>query len=918
MPYPILLEKQTWYKGTTKKATITQINILTSYTPATTPTESWNADVGNTGAIKCYIEGTKLTIAGNGSEYIELSANAESTFDTFANVTAINNANILITENVTNMAWMFADCGKLQSINVGTWNTSNVTTMRGMFLNVKATEINVTNWDTQKVTDIAFMFYGCTALQNLNLNGWNTSSVKDMSAIFVYCSSLQELNVSSWNTCSVENMSQVFYGCTSLTTLQLSNWNVSKVTTINGIIYGCSSLQTIGDLSNWNTENITNMSYMCNGCSSLQNIGDLSNWNTSSVTDIKYMFYGCSSLQAIGVSNWNTSNVTDMSWMFAHCASLTTLDVSNWNTGKVTTMASMFSQTNYGVTHPPIFTLDVSNWNTSNVTDMSFMFYGMRGLGTVDVSKWNVAKVTNFDHMFAWSYISGIDVSKWDTSSATNMNAMFHTTNNTTIDVSSFNTSNVIAFCQMFENCQKLEKIIGLENFDTSKGVAFGDMFDDCIKLKSLNLSSFDTRQAVDGVSVSGNGSISTTCYRMFSNMHSLEEIILGENFRFNGNGATTFNIAVLPTPNVEYIEYADGNWYSEEGVAYAPSEVPNGAGVYYASVMKIPKLYSIKFGTLKRITNAVREKTTTTEEILTENIPEAILSIKGSIGGTATASEIFLDKTAYVNGEEITGEFTIDTELAEQDTILNQIETALTNKVAGDFNVGYNAAYDEFWDKYQDNGNRTNYNYGFAGQGWNADMFKPKYDIKPTAATRLFADTGITDVKGCLESAGVVLDLSQTTSLVYLSESAATQITRLPELNVTSLTALNNFIYQARALVSIDKVILKDDGSQTFANTSFGYLTSLEEIRFEGVIGKTVTFQWSPLSKASIESIISCLSNTTSGQTLSLQKAAVNKAFETSPGVNNGSTSAEWNLLVNGDGTTAHPGKTNWTINLV
>lgn len=65
-----------------------------------------------------------------------------------------------------------------------------------------------------------------------------------------------------------------------------------------------------------------------------------------------------------------------------------------------------------------------------------------------------------------------------------------------------------------------------------------------------------------------------------------------------------------------------------------------------------------------------------------------------------------------------------------------------------------------------------------------------------------------------------------------------------------------------------------------------------------------------SKLSKATIESVVNGLSSETSGLTLTLKLQAVNKAFETSEGVNDGSTSLEWLNLTST--------KSNWTISLV
>ena len=44
----------------------------------------------------------------------------------------------------------------------------------------------------------------------------------------------------------------------------------------------------------------------------------------------------------------------------------------------------------------------------------------------------------------------------------------------------------------------------------------------------------------------------------------------------------------------------------------------------------------------------------------------------------TATAGDILSGKTAYVDGEKITGTFTIDSELSTQDDLIAQIQAAL------------------------------------------------------------------------------------------------------------------------------------------------------------------------------------------------------------------------------------------------
>lgn len=214
----------------------------------------------------------------------------------------------------------------------------------------------------------------------------------------------------------------------------------------------------------------------------------------------------------------------------------------------------------------------------------------------------------------------------------------------------------------------------------------------------------------------------------------------------------------------------------------------------------------------------------------------------------------------------------------------------------------GKQAEYDAFWDEFQNNGNRTNYAYAFYGSGsgefW-GERFAPKYDMQPTDATSMFqySYNSTINLKERLAKNGVKLDFSKCTSMGSCFNYSS--LGDLPELDLRSLSAIPLMFYDCRSKV-IDKIILKADGSQTFTNP-FNACKSLEEIRFEGVIGqKGLNFQWATkLSHDSIESIINALSAATSGNTITISKTAKETAF----------TDEEWASLI--------ATKPNWTISL-
>lgn len=205
-------------------------------------------------------------------------------------------------------------------------------------------------------------------------------------------------------------------------------------------------------------------------------------------------------------------------------------------------------------------------------------------------------------------------------------------------------------------------------------------------------------------------------------------------------------------------------------------------------------------------------------------------------------------------------------------------------------YKAGAKSEWDKFWDIFQQNGEKANYNYAFYHLGWTDAIFRPKYDIRPTAGmSQTFASTGIADISGCLKKAGVVLDTSLVTSLSYTFNSD--KIETLPVISAVSASALSYTFYNAANLHTIEKLILKDDGSQTFSN-AFGMMSSLENIVIEGCIGNNVSFaQSTKLTHDSIMSIFNALkdySADTSGTVyrVTLSSASKNKLSDTDKAV--------------------------------
>ena len=237
------------------------------------------------------------------------------------------------TSNVKNMEYMFSSTNT-QKIELNNLDTSNVVNMEGMFLNYKGTELDVRPLKTSKVTNMSHMF-GYVKAGALDFSNFDTSNVNDMKRMFHSCKTIN---------------------------LDLSSFDTSKVTDMYSMFQYSDAIDL--NISTFNTSNVTDMGFM------FQEIKvkelDLSNFNTSKVTNMWGMF-SSSQIENLNVSSFDTSNVTNMSWMFASIPA-TSINLNNFNTSNVNSMYRMFYESN-------IETLDLSNFDILDECNIGEMFY---------------------------------------------------------------------------------------------------------------------------------------------------------------------------------------------------------------------------------------------------------------------------------------------------------------------------------------------------------------------------------------------------------------------------------------------------------------------------------------------------------------------------------------------------------------
>ena len=243
---------------------------------------------------------------------------------------------IIFKKKMKNCSFMFSGCGNIISIDLSSFDASDVTNMYYMFgkcFNLE--EINIENLNTENVTDMSYMFNNCTFKKIIFPNSFKTQNVKNMSFMFHFCLNLTEINFSSsFKTDNVIKMKGMFGKCYNLKSLDLTNFNTSKAENMSFMFDQCSNLEKILiNPSTFITKNSKDLGYMFNQCENLKNI-ELSSFNTEKSEFFNYMFSDCKNLKNLDLSKFKILDKANMTHMFEGCTSLEELNLSSFNISK--------------------------------------------------------------------------------------------------------------------------------------------------------------------------------------------------------------------------------------------------------------------------------------------------------------------------------------------------------------------------------------------------------------------------------------------------------------------------------------------------------------------------------------------------------------------------------------------------------
>ena len=322
-----------------------------------------------------------------------------SWFSEMGSLESITGIRYLKTDSVTDMSYMFFECG-LSSLEMNDYlsyfNTAKVKRMEWMFEGCNGlTTLDLTNFNTANVTDMSYMFDGCNYLTTIYVgDGWSNESVTNSEKMFMYCISLVGGQGTTFDydhvdgsyahidggpsnpgyfTAPIVPSEPEAYACYTPDNTTLTFYYDDQRASRPGTTY---DLNTGAHQPDW----VVDGTY-----SSVHQVVIDPSFAEARPTSTHAWFYFMENVQSItGQDYLNTDSVTNMAAMFMGCTGLTSLDLSSFNsfnTAKVENMSMMFSGDSQLVT---IYAAD--GWSIAEYTYVSSMFENctslVGGMGT--------------------------------------------------------------------------------------------------------------------------------------------------------------------------------------------------------------------------------------------------------------------------------------------------------------------------------------------------------------------------------------------------------------------------------------------------------------------------------------------------------------------------------------------------------
>ena len=176
--------------------------------------------------------------------------------------TDVDNGDGTITRTITSddtptsISFMNTDVKTVEYLNI----TNKITSLESLFAQCYSlTSFNASNWDTSEVTSMQWMCYRAGNLETIDLSGLNTSKLTNMINMFYECNRAVEYNLSGWDVSKVTNMMQVFYCVTNAHTINIDGWKLNPEMTIDEYMFSSTNKLSVISLKNSTAETINRL-----------------------------------------------------------------------------------------------------------------------------------------------------------------------------------------------------------------------------------------------------------------------------------------------------------------------------------------------------------------------------------------------------------------------------------------------------------------------------------------------------------------------------------------------------------------------------------------------------------------------------------------------------------------------------------
>ena len=148
-------------------------------------------------------------------------------------------------------------------VDIGSWDTSDVESMFGMFDHASTFNQDISAWNTSSVMDMSYMFAYAPAF-NQDIGGWDTSSVQGTVRMFDFSDAFDQ-DIGGWDTSSVSDMFGMFWDATAFNQ-DIGAWDTSSVIDMDGMFINAIAFNQ--DLSSWDVGNVANCTEFSVGATS--------------------------------------------------------------------------------------------------------------------------------------------------------------------------------------------------------------------------------------------------------------------------------------------------------------------------------------------------------------------------------------------------------------------------------------------------------------------------------------------------------------------------------------------------------------------------------------------------------------------------------------------------------------------------